>query len=262
MIIHFLVTSAVLYTLLTIIFYSVYLKLKQKKHHNEFMNKNICILIAHPDDEVMFFGPIIRSLSKIRNRIFILCMTSGDYYGKGGLRVKEMKASCVNLIGNGKTSNLINLKVVNEPEKLPDHPSRQWDEQLAREIISSYLKANSINTVITFDRFGVSSHANHCILNKLTSDMASDNSPQKLNVYALTTVNRLRKYMFLFDLMPSVLINKFVNRQQFTAVSSPYDFHITLGSMMKHKTQLMWFRWLYLFTSRYMFINTIEKLNI
>jgi N-acetylglucosaminylphosphatidylinositol deacetylase len=42
-------------------------------------NKRICLLIAHPDDEAMFFSPTLLSLTKPEtgNHVKILCLSSG-----------------------------------------------------------------------------------------------------------------------------------------------------------------------------------------
>jgi len=42
-------------------------------------NKRICLLIAHPDDEAMFFSPTLTALTAegLGNHIKILCLSSG-----------------------------------------------------------------------------------------------------------------------------------------------------------------------------------------
>lgn len=42
-------------------------------------NKRICLLIAHPDDEAMFFAPTLLTLTKpeLGNHVKILCLSSG-----------------------------------------------------------------------------------------------------------------------------------------------------------------------------------------
>lgn len=44
-------------------------------------NKKICLLIAHPDDEAMFFAPTVQALAKpeLGNHIKILCLSSGTH---------------------------------------------------------------------------------------------------------------------------------------------------------------------------------------
>ena len=44
-------------------------------------NKRICLLIAHPDDEAMFFSPTLLALTapETGNHLKILCLSSGSF---------------------------------------------------------------------------------------------------------------------------------------------------------------------------------------
>jgi LmbE family N-acetylglucosaminyl deacetylase len=50
------------------------------------VNKRICLLIAHPDDEAMFFAPTMLALTEpsLGNHIKILCLSSGEYPSSRG----------------------------------------------------------------------------------------------------------------------------------------------------------------------------------
>lgn len=52
-------------------------------------NKRICLLIAHPDDEAMFFSPTVLALTAYEagNHVKILCMSSGLYSLKRTLKI-------------------------------------------------------------------------------------------------------------------------------------------------------------------------------
>lgn len=45
----------------------------------KFHNKRICLLIAHPDDEAMFFSPTLLALTdeRLGNHVKILCLSTG-----------------------------------------------------------------------------------------------------------------------------------------------------------------------------------------
>ena len=43
------------------------------------MVRRVGLLIAHPDDEVMFFLPWIMAQKKLRNEVYLLCLTRGDW---------------------------------------------------------------------------------------------------------------------------------------------------------------------------------------
>lgn len=259
------------YLLLSVSIYTIIL---MRRHGRRLNIGRVCLLVAHPDDEAMFFGPTLRALSHMGVKIHVLCMTKGDFYGRGDTRVKEMRASCDFLIGVG----LENVHVVDEPEKLPDSPVVNWDRKLALDIVATYIRENSIQTLITFDRYesphlwvwgygfnaqhfcprrhGVSSHPNHCELFTVCEELLKDEPG--LNVLYLETVNRMRKYSFFFDLLPTLMFN--CDHSNLVFVNSPRDFGEVFGAMMQHSSQLVWFRWIYLFTSRYMLMNNFKRL--
>jgi LmbE family N-acetylglucosaminyl deacetylase len=53
----------------------------------------VVLVIAHPDDEVMFFTPTLLSLSRAGHHISILCLSNGNFEGKGNIRTNELMKS-------------------------------------------------------------------------------------------------------------------------------------------------------------------------
>jgi N-acetylglucosaminylphosphatidylinositol deacetylase len=67
------------YICLCVVFYcaSVYLKISQNYGHLRTV-KRVLFVTAHPDDECMFFGPVILKLAQKSDcQIFILCLSEG-----------------------------------------------------------------------------------------------------------------------------------------------------------------------------------------
>ena len=224
----------------------VYLLLFKKKS-NKKKSQNFCILIAHPDDEVLFFGPTILNLLKQerRNRLHVLCLSNGNYYGQGVVREEELRKSCLKLNRN------IVVEIVT---KFQDSPSIEWDLDEVESTVTNYVKDNRIDCLITFDEWGISSHVNHKSLNKAISKIKHKN--EKLIVYTLKTCFVLRKYFFIFDLLPTLIFDLIKsNDENLLFLSSPNDYILNIRAMFEHKTQLLWFRYLYIISSRYMFIN-------
>lgn len=60
-------------------------------------NQRICLLIAHPDDEAMFFAPTILALTQPDkgNHVKILCLSRGNAEGLGDTRKREMVKSAL-----------------------------------------------------------------------------------------------------------------------------------------------------------------------
>jgi N-acetylglucosaminylphosphatidylinositol deacetylase len=52
-----------------------------KSRFPKLRNKRICLLIAHPDDEAMFFAPTVLALTDpgLGNHVKILCLSSGRF---------------------------------------------------------------------------------------------------------------------------------------------------------------------------------------
>lgn len=59
--------------------------------------RHICLLIAHPDDEAMFFAPSVLALTRpaAGNHVRILCLSTGDADGLGATRRRELQRSAV-----------------------------------------------------------------------------------------------------------------------------------------------------------------------
>lgn len=82
--------------------------------------KRILLLIAHPDDEAMFFAPTVLALTNpdLGNHLKILCLSSGNAEGLGEVRKKELleSASMLGLLDKN------DVLIVDDPYAfLPSH---------------------------------------------------------------------------------------------------------------------------------------------
>ena len=119
--------------------------------------KEILLIIAHPDDEIMFFYPSLKNFLKYNIKIRILCLSNGNYEGQGIIREGEFSQVMKNL-------KIENFEILDD-EKLKDDMRIKWDENYVAEKIKNYfLKEDNfekIGTIITFDDNGVTKHPNH-----------------------------------------------------------------------------------------------------
>ncbi|KAI6831175.1 chitin synthase export chaperone [Hortaea werneckii] len=243
--------------------------------------KRIVFLIAHPDDEAMFFAPVLQWLSKpeLGNQVLILCLSSGDADGLGHLRKDELAKSAV-LLGV-KTSEHV---VVVEDEKLPDSMEKKWDPKLIASILTRYFAPKMMSTpsttaplanidaIVTFDTGGVSGHPNHIslfhgaslFLRNLMQRHAGWESPVKL--YTLTSVNMFRKYSSILDSVMTIItcIWRTKERSEFPTpllvVSGPSGVRKAQRAMTTaHESQMRWFRWGWIGVSRYMVVNDLRR---
>ncbi|XP_034828008.1 N-acetylglucosaminyl-phosphatidylinositol de-N-acetylase [Maniola hyperantus] len=213
--------------------------------------KRVLLVIAHPDDECMFFGPTIFRLCEQGAEVYILCLSNGNYEGKGIERRKELWDACQHL---GVPDTNICLMT---DSRLPDTPKAQWPAPVIAKLIEHKLEALDIDTLVTFDRGGISSHPNHSAVFYAVAYMfVEKNMPQKCTVYTLDSVNILRKYLGFLDLPLSFVLS---SKRYFLRWT---ESRRVTRAMKRHRSQMVWFRYLYVIFSRYMVINTLRKINL
>lgn len=74
---------------------------------------SVLLLIAHPDDEIMFWTPTIKYLLSKKIQLKILCLSNGNYNGLGDLREVEFD-------NVSRELNLFNNVILNVPELQDD----------------------------------------------------------------------------------------------------------------------------------------------
>lgn len=183
--------------------------------------KRIVLLIAHPDDESMFFSPTLTRLTDpaLGNHVKILCLSTGNADGLGETRKKELEAAATTL-GLRRKEDVF---VLDDPSKFKDGMKEQWDEkEIARVLAQAFVSpaqskkaaANdgpraTIDAIVTFDAHGVSSHPNHIALYHGAHLFLSNlmhNHPGfacPVSMYTLTSINIMRKYSLFLDLLPT-----------------------------------------------------------
>ncbi|XP_018427585.1 PREDICTED: N-acetylglucosaminyl-phosphatidylinositol de-N-acetylase [Nanorana parkeri] len=209
------------------------------------------LLIAHPDDECMFFAPTVLGLLQEQRPLSVLCCSTGNYYNQGETRKKEFIQSCAAL--GIPPSNV----TVIDHRNLPDNPDIQWDKHLLSDLILTHINQKNVDLVITFDEKGVSGHSNHIALyHAVRSLQDSRQLPEGCSVMVLESVTIFRKYLSVLDLPISWLLHSDI-----LFVSSGPQYRQAKEAMMCHQSQLLWFRHIYLLFSRYMAINSLHFLH-
>ncbi|CAO2655237.1 Nn.00g103010.m01.CDS01 [Neocucurbitaria sp. VM-36] len=244
-------------------------------------NKRILLLIAHPDDEAMFFAPTLLALTRPEhgNHVKILCLSSGDADGLGEVRKKELVKSGLQL-GVGSKDDILII----EDKNFPDSMTVTWHPRLISNLLTTAFAPKmatipskeapqaTIDVIITFDAYGVSSHPNHkslydgahTFLKALMHRHSGWECPIKL--YTLTTISIFRKYISLID-APITIIGAIVRKKELGSFPAPLLFASSPGRYRAaqkamttaHKSQMRWFRWGWIMLSRYMVINDLKK---
>ncbi|CAM9672437.1 unnamed protein product [Discosporangium mesarthrocarpum] len=107
----------------------------------------------------MFFTPTIAGLVQANEEVFILCLSSGDFYGKGYLRKHELIKACA-VLGVSEASPFDRVIIVENP-RLQDGAKDHWPAELVASHVKSFVASHCLNTLLTFDSGGVSGHRDH-----------------------------------------------------------------------------------------------------
>lgn len=238
------------------------------RQHSGDISHNVLFVSAHPDDELMFFGPTLLQEMRARirptdqhSKVHLLCLSQGDFYGDGHKRIQELTDAChylrdycANFSSKQNDNQIFSLKVVQD-EHLPDSPGIRWSPELVRQYILDYIAAHRISKMITFDQSGVSGHSNHVsIYHSLNESIYSSVK----EVWYLETVPLWRKYLSWGDLLFTGIQSLWSANWQ-VHLASPRDYFYLVQSLRKHKSQMLWFRYLYALSSRYMVINSLAR---
>ncbi|NXL23529.1 PIGL acetylase, partial [Setophaga kirtlandii] len=185
---------------------------------------------------------------------------SGNYYNQGEIRKKELEQSCCVLGIPASDVTVIDHR------DLPDDPAVEWDPQLLATLVLEHIAAKNINLVVTFDAGGVSGHANHISLYKAVRYsvckllwaglvLLRKQKQGRCRVLVLESVNLFRKYISFLDVLISCLLPRdalFILTEEETEQAK--------RAMRCHRSQLLWFRQLYLLSSRYLVLNSLRLL--
>jgi len=191
--------------------------------------KRPLLIIAHPDDESMFFSPFL-----YYNNPFILCLSDGDYGNSdGNMRSKEMRSICAH--------RKCEYKILDYKD------NDEWDaHRILEDIVSLCIQLKPCS-IVTFDSQGVSGHKNHvsCFLAvRKLKWMVKDSKTIKF--YFLKTTGLFEKYLFGTPAIGS------------SNYSVPFYSFCGILNMLHHRSQMVWFRYLYCLLSSYMSLNSFE----
>lgn len=249
---------------------------------NELTNSHILLLTAHPDDESMFFTPIITELKKrnYNNKIHLVCMSDGGYDGLGQVRKQELgQAARILNIDTWKVLNYVDdIKTFWDATDL----SRSIDKEV-KQIKNEYSVKTRNIVILTFDEGGVSGHPNH---RSLYHAAKLYSSKKHIRCYTLKTWNIFTKYSsvlvtivelafrWILKWEDSINQTNFLGKElrdylpaQFlsnsiTVYSDLNSLFLNLSTMTwAHYSQIVWFRWIWIFMSKYMNSNELVALT-
>lgn len=216
-------------------------------HFSRYLKKkvNICFVIAHPDDEVMFFFPSLKLVfnKKKKEEIYMLCLSNGNNYGEGLKREKEFFNVWSYVGGDKKNSKILNIADFQDGFHF-------WDEKKVFDIVKDFCIEHKIETIITFDAYGISKHPNHISIYRGVKLLRQWN--KELLIFTLISTNIIRKYMSVYSCL-------FLMREKF--IVTHFGTRQLLVAMYLYRSQFEYYRVLFCLFSQYAYYNTFQLLN-
>lgn len=264
----------------------------------------VLFVIAHPDDESMFFAPTLSlfAANKERFEVFVLCLSTGDYLGQGATRAAELSAAAEAF--GVESSHFVCL----DEESLRDGWG-DWPEEDIKEHVQTFLELHKhVQLVFTFDANGASGHPNHVSVFKGVKQLYNETiencrresqalqcqlqqsqqqQPQqkeelqqkeeqqqqlqqqeakqqrvvpllpRVFFFCLQTHGLLRKYAGLLNIIPATIDAN----NHGVDVATCLTPLASLKGMLAHWSQLVWFRWLFVFFSSYSYTNVFAPME-
>ncbi|CCH45272.1 hypothetical protein BN7_4854 [Wickerhamomyces ciferrii] len=270
-----LFTSFLFWAILTTSIQELDTSFKLNKIPEALQNKHIQLLIAHPDDEVMFFAPTLVELSKARhnNTISATCLSIGNDQGLGPVRQKELERS-FQILG------IHDYEIVNDENSFKDSMNITWDSDKVAEYI-----LEKTDVVLTFDEFGISNHPNHKSLyygslktNKSVFSLKTWNFLEKYSATIYTNIELLLRIISLIahivedqlkphglDIYLPIEYLRKLHHEQYQNVHIFADLPssiLGIAAMTNaHHSQMVWFRWGWLIVSKYSNSNELIQIQ-
>lgn len=208
------------------------------------------VVVAHPDDESMFFAPSILALPGYPwATVRVLCLSTGDFQGEGARRAQEMVAACAAL-GVGADA----VEVVDDP-RLRDGPGERWSKEVVAERVAAAVDRWRVSKVLTFDDQGASGHPNHVATHRGVRHFLA--GCPEVQGWALETAGPALRFTGWLGAAVLALI---LPDDSLLHSTSPQALR-PQRAMLCHRSQLVWFRWLYMAFSVYMCVNIIVRLR-
>jgi N-acetylglucosaminylphosphatidylinositol deacetylase len=236
------------------------------------------LIVAHPDDESMFFVPTLRALKAANETVWILCLTTGDFDGLGKIRSKEMI----------RAGTLLGAQRTIVRDELKDDPVNRWDiRQAEKEIEGTLIKEMRTTNrdwkrviLISFDPLGISGHVNHIdthlgvygVAQHGKLELSRGGCSIPLEMWSLVSErNIFAKYcpvfcwlLLLLSCFKSAVATTHHERVSYSTYYRTYRLHepsLNWKAMATHASQFVWYRRLFVVFSCYTYVNRLERIK-
>lgn len=226
--------------------------------------QRVLVLTAHPDDEVMFFGPSILGLGQRGAHLSAVCVSIGDADGLGAVRAEELKRSYAKL---GVPSDRVQSW---NDTRLQDGFAQLWDPDYIAQRLAPSACSTRPDALLTFDAGGVSLHPNHramfqaaLALQQGWIQLCGRPHSAAPAVLALHTLSWRIKYFGLVASTAQFLAHQagLGSQRELLFLSPPQAYPHIVDAMREHASQWVWFRYLYLGFSSYLHGNALTQFD-
>ncbi|VAH39141.1 unnamed protein product [Triticum turgidum subsp. durum] len=186
--------------------------------------------------DIMFFSPTILFLESKGHKLHVLCMSLGNADGFGDTRKEELYNACATL---------------------KDGFHEEWDHGLLAELTMEQIQLWDIDTIVTFDSYGVSGHPNHRDVHHGICKLLHENQQENIEAWELVSLNMFRKYSGAVEIWLSPLISS--SSKQLVCCLVNCSPSRTFKAMAAHRSQWVWFRRLFVTLSSYTYVNMLQK---
>ncbi|CAO1628744.1 unnamed protein product [Parajaminaea phylloscopi] len=231
-------------------------------------SSKVLFLLAHPDDEVMFFSPLINALLTLlpAASIFGISVSVGQAGGSaqdlGATRARELVAAYGAF--DVPASNVVAI----DDAALPDGMTETWQTEAIVQAVRNATRSGAtsarwptqFDAIVTFDSAGISNHPNHAGVADAASSVASLFAAEgrRPAVWRLRSVPLYQKYG---SLPHAILARIWSTRSMFPhqrhdcayVLAAPGQYMRSLAAMRAHASQLVWFRYGWWTLSSYVF---------
>jgi N-acetylglucosaminylphosphatidylinositol deacetylase len=222
-------------------------------------SRAIGLVIAHPDDECMFFTPTVAHLVASGWQVHVLCLSSGNADGLGRVRTKELDASA-------KLLGISSVTLIDDEQQLADGMHRDWSPEVIHRHVEAFCTDKKLTTLLTFDDYGISGHPNHISTYHGVRSFLSSQHRDGVVGYELRSTPIWRKYAGVLDAALSwaeertmAMFSRGSERVHFVSLLQPGLVH---RCMVAHASQFVWYRRLFIVFSRYTYVNTLREVQL
>ncbi|GFR52129.1 hypothetical protein Agub_g14644 [Astrephomene gubernaculifera] len=142
------------YFLLAILLLTIYVWQKFRRTRTWRPGHRALLVTAHPDDESLFFAPYLTRALQAGIQVHILCLSTGNADGLGSIRARELVQACAVFQVPEQRVRLVNDGALQDG-------FQAWDEGAVKARVAAALAAVRPHELVTFDAGGVSGHPNH-----------------------------------------------------------------------------------------------------